>query len=76
MATDSVTRVRFGRYAVPLAFAVSDVKVATGRQRPLTHIDVLTCRMHVPALPGLGLSLTEESRSWLLDRAELTAGGR
>ncbi|SEH00134.1 L-alanine-DL-glutamate epimerase [Nonomuraea solani] len=56
---DRIASVRLGHYAVPLAFAVSDAKVATGRQRPLTHIDVLTCEITTTdGLTGLGFSYT------------------
>ncbi|TYB59498.1 mandelate racemase/muconate lactonizing enzyme family protein [Nonomuraea sp. PA05] len=54
-----VESVRFGRYAVPLAKPVSDAKVATGRQRPLAQIDVLTCEIVTSdGLAGLGFSYT------------------
>ncbi|GAA3546516.1 mandelate racemase/muconate lactonizing enzyme family protein [Nonomuraea rosea] len=54
-----IAAVRFGHYAVPLAFAVSDAKVATGRQRPLSQIDVLTCEITTDdGLAGLGFSYT------------------
>ncbi|GAA2206890.1 L-talarate/galactarate dehydratase [Nonomuraea monospora] len=54
-----VESVRFGRYAVPLATPVSDAKVATGRQRPLAQIDVLTCEIvTTDGLAGLGFSYT------------------
>ncbi|MEV0383823.1 mandelate racemase/muconate lactonizing enzyme family protein [Nonomuraea sp. NPDC050643] len=57
--TDRITSVRLGHYAVPLAVAVSDAKVATGRQRPLTHIDVLTCEITTAdGSAGLGFSYT------------------
>ncbi|PZG20082.1 L-talarate/galactarate dehydratase [Nonomuraea aridisoli] len=56
---DRITSVRLGHYAVPLAHAVSDAKVATGRQRPLTQIDVLTCEIGTDdGLTGLGFSYT------------------
>ncbi|MFI7639888.1 mandelate racemase/muconate lactonizing enzyme family protein [Nonomuraea sp. NPDC049400] len=56
---DRVESVRFGHYAVPLAYAVSDAKVATGRQRPLSQIDVLTCEVATrDGLAGLGFSYT------------------
>ncbi|MFG1695547.1 hypothetical protein [Nonomuraea sp. NPDC049309] len=56
---DAVASVRFGRYAVPLATPVSDAKVATGRQRPLSRIDVLTCEIGTrDGLRGLGFSCT------------------
>ena len=59
MVADGVTRVGFGLYAVPLTFAVSDAKVATGRQKPLTQIDVLTCEVTTAdGLAGLGFSYT------------------
>ncbi|GAA4921278.1 L-alanine-DL-glutamate epimerase-like enolase superfamily enzyme [Nonomuraea thailandensis] len=54
-----VESVRFCRYAVPLARPVSDAKVATGRQRPLARIDVLTCEIvTTDGLAGLGFSYT------------------
>ncbi|MFB4264040.1 mandelate racemase/muconate lactonizing enzyme family protein [Nonomuraea sp. GTA35] len=54
-----IASVRFGRYAVPLARPVSDAKVATGRQRPLARIDVLTCEIATEdGLAGLGFSYT------------------
>ncbi|MEU8365146.1 mandelate racemase/muconate lactonizing enzyme family protein [Nonomuraea sp. NPDC048882] len=50
---------RFGRYAVPLERPVSDAKVATGRQRPLSQLDVLTCEITTgDGLEGLGFSYT------------------
>ncbi|TDD49551.1 mandelate racemase/muconate lactonizing enzyme family protein [Nonomuraea terrae] len=56
---DRVRSVRLGHYAVPLDQAVSDAKVATGRQRPLTQIDVLTCEIVTDdGLTGLGFSYT------------------
>ncbi|NBE95605.1 L-talarate/galactarate dehydratase [Nonomuraea sp. K271] len=56
---DRVGSVRFRRYAVPLPAPVSDAKVATGRQRPLTRIDVLTCEVTTTdGLGGLGFSYT------------------
>ncbi|MEV6033247.1 mandelate racemase/muconate lactonizing enzyme family protein [Nonomuraea sp. NPDC052116] len=56
---DRVASVRFGHYAVPLAHPVSDAKVATGRQRPLSQIDVLTCEITTDdGLEGLGFSYT------------------
>jgi L-alanine-DL-glutamate epimerase-like enolase superfamily enzyme len=56
---DRVVGVRFDRYAVPLAFAVSDAKVATGRQKPLSQVDVLTCEITTAdGLTGLGFSYT------------------
>ncbi|MFC5832096.1 L-talarate/galactarate dehydratase [Nonomuraea insulae] len=56
---DRIEAVRFGRYAVPLAHAVSDAKVATGRQRPLSQIDVLTCEITSrDGVGGLGFSYT------------------
>ncbi|MFC4120108.1 L-talarate/galactarate dehydratase [Nonomuraea zeae] len=58
-SADRIESVRFGHYAVPLAFAVSDAKVATGRQRPLSQIDVLTCEITTAdGLAGLGFSYT------------------
>ncbi|AQZ64635.1 mandelate racemase/muconate lactonizing enzyme family protein [[Actinomadura] parvosata subsp. kistnae] len=54
-----VQSVRFGRHAVPLARPVSDAKVATGRQRPLSRIDVLTCEITTAdGIAGLGFSYT------------------
>ncbi|MGW3342441.1 L-talarate/galactarate dehydratase [Nonomuraea rubra] len=54
-----IASVRFGRYAVPLARPVSDAKVATGRQRPLAQLDVLTCEIATAdGLAGLGFSYT------------------
>jgi L-alanine-DL-glutamate epimerase-like enolase superfamily enzyme len=54
-----IASVRFGRHAVPLARPVSDAKVATGRQRPLARIDVLTCEIATEdGLAGLGFSYT------------------
>jgi L-alanine-DL-glutamate epimerase-like enolase superfamily enzyme len=54
-----IASVRFGRHAVPLARPVSDAKVATGRQRPLARIDVLTCEITTEdGLAGLGFSYT------------------
>ncbi|MGP3930418.1 L-talarate/galactarate dehydratase [Nonomuraea sp. KM88] len=56
---DRVESVRFRRYAVPLPSPVSDAKVATGRQRPLSQIDVLTCEVTTAdGLDGLGFSYT------------------
>ncbi|MFB9470556.1 L-talarate/galactarate dehydratase [Nonomuraea salmonea] len=56
---DAIAYVRFARYAVPLAAPVSDAKVATGRQRPLSQIDVLTCEIGTrDGLRGLGFSYT------------------
>ncbi|WP_246080019.1 L-talarate/galactarate dehydratase [Nonomuraea mesophila] len=56
---DRIESVRLRRYAVPLAAPVSDAKVATGRQRPLTRIDVLTCEVTTAdGLGGLGFSYT------------------
>ncbi|WP_378787901.1 mandelate racemase/muconate lactonizing enzyme family protein [Nonomuraea fastidiosa] len=56
---DAIASVRLGRYAVPLATPVSDAKVATGRQRPLSRIDVLTCEIGTrDGLRGLGFSYT------------------
>ncbi|MFC4007336.1 mandelate racemase/muconate lactonizing enzyme family protein [Nonomuraea purpurea] len=54
-----IVSARFGHYAVPLSAPVSDAKVATGRQRPLSHIDVLTCEVTTDdGLAGLGFSYT------------------
>ncbi|MGP4103138.1 L-talarate/galactarate dehydratase [Nonomuraea sp. KM90] len=54
-----IDSVRLGHYAVPLANPVSDAKVATGRQRPLSQIDVLTCEITTDdGLGGLGFSYT------------------
>ncbi|MEV4801421.1 mandelate racemase/muconate lactonizing enzyme family protein [Nonomuraea sp. NPDC049421] len=56
---DTIAYVRFARYAVPLAAPVSDAKVATGRQWPLSQIDVLTCEIGTrDGLLGLGFSYT------------------
>ncbi|WP_407674912.1 L-talarate/galactarate dehydratase [Nonomuraea fuscirosea] len=55
----AIGSVRFGRYAVPLDRPVSDAKVATGRQRPLSQVDVLTCEITTAdGLEGLGFSYT------------------
>ncbi|MEV0622718.1 mandelate racemase/muconate lactonizing enzyme family protein [Nonomuraea sp. NPDC050404] len=37
---------------------MSDAKVATGRQRPLSQIDMLTCEIEAGGLTGLGFSYT------------------
>ncbi|WP_052424226.1 L-talarate/galactarate dehydratase [Nonomuraea candida] len=56
---DRIESVRFARHAVPLARPVSDAKVATGRQRPLSQLDVLTCEIgSADGLSGLGFSYT------------------
>ncbi|MGW4797491.1 hypothetical protein ACWEPC_34235, partial [Nonomuraea sp. NPDC004297] len=54
-----IESVRLARHAVPLERPVSDAKVATGRQRPLSQIDMLTCEIGTAdGLTGLGFSYT------------------
>ena len=57
--SDRIIRIELGLYDVPLAFAVSDAKVLTGRQKPMAEVSVLTCRVETAdGITGLGFSYT------------------
>jgi len=57
--SDRIIRIELGLHDVPLAFAVSDAKVLTGRQKPMAEVSVLTCRVETAdGITGLGFSYT------------------
>ncbi|WP_323100483.1 L-talarate/galactarate dehydratase [Intrasporangium sp. YIM S08009] len=59
MTADRIASVRLGLHDVPLPAPVSDAKVLTGRQRPLSEVSVLTCEVETTdGLTGLGFSYT------------------
>ena len=54
---DPIRTVEVALYQVPLAKAVSDAKVLTGRQKPLAHVDMLTATIEtVNGARGFGFS--------------------
>lgn len=61
-STALITRIRLSLYRVPLAEAVSDAKVATGRQQPLGDVDVLIARItSADGLEGLGFAYSKRA---------------
>jgi L-alanine-DL-glutamate epimerase-like enolase superfamily enzyme len=58
----TVTRIACDLYRVPLAQAVSDAKVFTGRQRPLGDVDVLIARVGTSdGLEGIGFTYSKRA---------------
>jgi L-talarate/galactarate dehydratase len=54
---DTIRKVELGLYQVPLKQALSDAKVLTGRQQPLSHVDLLTATIETKdGATGFGFS--------------------
>ncbi|GJE10217.1 MULTISPECIES: L-talarate/galactarate dehydratase [Methylobacterium] len=62
MAQDIVTGIRLRSVALPLQTPISDAKVLTGRQRPMTEIAILFCEIETGAgHRGLGISYAKRA---------------
>ncbi|WP_153397671.1 L-talarate/galactarate dehydratase [Ornithinicoccus halotolerans] len=60
--TDAVTEVTLSRVVLPLPRAISDAKVLTGRQKPLTEVQVLTAEVTTAdGHQGLGISYSKRA---------------
>ncbi|MHA7984512.1 L-talarate/galactarate dehydratase [Rathayibacter sp. CAU 1779] len=63
MATgDAVTRIRVSAITLPLATAISDAKVLTGRQRPMTEVAMLFVELRTrDGAEGIGFSYSKRA---------------
>lgn len=62
MAQDTVTGIRLRSVALPLKTPISDAKVLTGRQRPMTEIAILACEIESgEGHRGLGISYSKRA---------------
>ena len=62
MNHDSIERVRLSSVALPLPTAISDAKVFTGRQRPMTEIAVLFAEITTASgAEGVGFSYAKRA---------------
>ncbi|MBE7200921.1 MAG: mandelate racemase/muconate lactonizing enzyme family protein [Parafilimonas terrae] len=62
MAPDSVAGIRLRSVALPLKTPISDAKVLTGRQRPMTEIAILFCEVESrEGHRGLGISYSKRA---------------
>ena len=60
--TDRIENVKVSRVALPLATPISDAKVLTGRQKPLTEISLLFVEIRTrDGLEGLGFSYSKRA---------------
>ncbi|HSV82810.1 MAG TPA: mandelate racemase/muconate lactonizing enzyme family protein [Ramlibacter sp.] len=60
--TDSIRRLRLSSCALPLAQPISDAKVLTGRQKPMTEVALLFVEVETEGgLQGLGLSYAKRA---------------
>ncbi len=59
---DRITSVSLSSVTLPLAAAISDAKVFTGRQRPMTEVAFLFAEIHTEAgLEGIGFSYSKRA---------------
>lgn len=59
---ETVTGIRLRSVSLPLKTPISDAKVLTGRQKPMTEIAILFCEVETSAgLSGLGLSYAKRA---------------
>ena len=59
---DRITEVTLSSVTLPLATGISDAKVLTGRQRPMTEVAFLFAEIHTEAgLEGLGFSYSKRA---------------
>lgn len=62
MADDRITGLRLSSVALPLATPISDAKVLTGRQKPMTEVAMLFVELHTrDGHQGLGLSYAKRA---------------
>ncbi|WP_018260390.1 L-talarate/galactarate dehydratase [Methylobacterium sp. WSM2598] len=60
--TDTIRRIRLHAVTLPLASPISDAKVLTGRQRPMTEIAILVCEIEAgDGSGGLGFSYVKRA---------------
>lgn len=74
-SADRIASVRISSVYLPLKTPISDAKVLTGRQKPMTEIAILFAEIETAdghAGLGLGISLSEQAGAWT--REEFTAG--
>lgn len=62
MTSDRISRIRISSCYLPLATPISDAKVLTGRQKPMTEVAMLFAEIDTEAgLSGLGLSYSKRA---------------
>ena len=62
MSSDRIAEIKLSLAFVPLAEPISDAKVLTGRQRPLTHVAMLFAEIRSEAgVEGLGFSYSKRA---------------
>ncbi|QIK71072.1 mandelate racemase/muconate lactonizing enzyme family protein [Propioniciclava coleopterorum] len=62
MAFDPITHVTLSQVILPLRTAISDAKVFTGRQRPMTEVAFLFCEIETAqGLQGVGFSYSKRA---------------
>ena len=62
MARDTVTGIRLRSVYLPLKTPISDAKVLTGRQKPMTEIAILFCEVESSeGHRGLGISYSKRA---------------
>ena len=62
MTTDSITHIRLSSCYLPLANPISDAKVLTGRQKPMTEIAMLFAEIETKdGHKGLGFSYSKRA---------------
>ena len=59
---NTIQNVEIALYKVPLSKPLSDAKVLAGRQKALTHIDMLTATVHTKS-GGLGFGFSYSLRA-------------
>ncbi len=74
-AGDRIRSIRLSSVHLPLAIPVSDAKVLTGVQTPMTEIALLFAEIGTDdGHEGLGFTLTEQARAWTRETHEISAG--
>ena len=62
MSVDKIKHVKLSHVVLPLGTGISDAKVFTGRQKPMTEVNFLFCEIETEAgYSGVGFSYSKRA---------------